>query len=264
MEQRREKYLEQQKAGGALPEAKISQFEGQSMSQLMRHLKNINQELNNYRHVNKKAIEQHRAFTQQQEELTARQNELQQSNESIQKLIQKLDEKKDVAIAHTFQQISDYFKSILTELEPRAHGQLVLQCDEKTKEYSGIAIKAQFEDQEVTTLSQLSGGQKALIALTLVFSIQKYSPAPFYLFDEVDSALDDKYRVSVSNLMDKFCHPTDGSDPVQIIFTTFKKELLNNCDKYFAVKYTHGHSTALEISEEEADSIVSEHNDETF
>ena len=64
--------------------------------------------------------------------------------------------------------------------------------------------------------------------------------------------------------MDKFCHPTDGSDPVQIIFTTFKKELLNNCDKYFAVKYTHGHSTALEISEEEADSIVSEHNDETF
>ena len=107
----------------------------------MRYLKNINQELNNYRYVNKKAIEQHRAFTQQQEELTARQNELQQSNESIQKLIQKLDEKKDVAIAHTFQQISDYFKSILTELEPRAHGQLVLQCDEKLKNTVALLLK---------------------------------------------------------------------------------------------------------------------------
>lgn len=47
-------------------------------------------------------------------------------------------------------------------------------------------------------MGQLSGGQKSLVALALVFAIQRCDPAPFYLFDEIDSALDDRYRASVA------------------------------------------------------------------
>ncbi|OHT10571.1 Structural maintenance of chromosomes protein 3 [Tritrichomonas foetus] len=261
LQQRHEECLKQQKDIGALPETEIQNFEGFSKSELLRQLSNINQECQRYRHVNKKAIEQHRSFTQQQQELTARQEELRSSRESISNLIETLDKRKEVAIARTFAQISENFTQILSELDPNAHGQLVLQKDEEKNEYIGVTIKAQFEDQEVVSLSQLSGGQKTLIALTLVFAIQKYAPAPFYLFDEVDSALDDKYRLAVSRLMDKFCNPEKSEDAAQIIFTTFKNELLEGCDKYFAVKYDRGHSTCLEINSEEAHSIVTEQLD---
>jgi chromosome segregation ATPase len=55
-------------------------------------------------------------------------------------------------------------------------------------------------------------GQKAFVALALVFSIQRFAPAPFYLFDEADSALGQKYRRAVAQLIPTVCHPTDDSD----------------------------------------------------
>lgn len=52
-------------------------------------------------------------------------------------------------------------------------------------------------------MKQLSGGQKTLVALTLIFAIQRCDPAPFYLFDEIDAALDPAYRASVAKLLRK-------------------------------------------------------------
>ena len=49
-------------------------------------------------------------------------------------------------------------------------------------------------------MNQLSGGQKTLVALTLIFAIQKCDPAPFYLFDEIDQALDPQYRSAVAGM----------------------------------------------------------------
>ena len=53
-------------------------------------------------------------------------------------------------------------------------------------------------------MNQLSGGQKTLVALTLIFAIQKCDPAPFYLFDEIDQALDPQYRKSVAGKLNSF------------------------------------------------------------
>jgi structural maintenance of chromosome 3 (chondroitin sulfate proteoglycan 6) len=52
-------------------------------------------------------------------------------------------------------------------------------------------------------MSQLSGGQKALVALALIFAIQRCDPAPFYLFDEIDQALDSSYRAALASLIQK-------------------------------------------------------------
>lgn len=56
-------------------------------------------------------------------------------------------------------------------------------------------------------MQQLSGGQKSLVALALIFAIQKCDPAPFYLFDEIDQALDSQHRKAVSGILEieKFC-----------------------------------------------------------
>ncbi len=66
---------------------------------------------------------------------------------------------------------------------------------------------------EMRDMQQLSGGQKSLVALTLIFAIQKCDPAPFYLFDEIDQALDAQHRKAVagqSKFGDKFVFQTSG------------------------------------------------------
>lgn len=68
--------------------------------------------------------------------------------------------------------------------------------------YEGISVLVSFVsddgDSETREMTQLSGGQKSLVALAIIFSIQKCDPAPFYLFDEIDAALDAQHRKSVA------------------------------------------------------------------
>lgn len=80
-------------------------------------------------------------------------------------------------------------------------------------------------------MNQLSGGQKSLVALTMIFAIQKCDPAPFYLFDEIDPALDAQYRRAVAEMINDLC-----SD-AQFITTTFRPELLAAANKYYGVKF---------------------------
>lgn len=65
-------------------------------------------------------------------------------------------------------------------------------------------------------INQLSGGQKTLVALALIFAIQRYQPAPFYLFDEIDQALDVEHRKAVANMIKQL------SANAQFITTTFR------------------------------------------
>lgn len=105
-------------------------------------------------------------------------------------------------------------------------------------------------------MNQLSGGQKSLVALSLIFAIQKCDPAPFYLFDEIDQvilkldlinqnsylyiiiifyisiqALDSQHRKAVANMIN------DMSKYAQFITTTFRPELLFNAHKFYGVKF---------------------------
>lgn len=73
------------------------------------------------------------------------------------------------------------------------------------------------------SLKQLSGGQKTLVALALIFSIQRLDPAPFYLFDEIDAALDPAYRSTVAKMLAK--QANDPSNPAQFIITTFHPQV---------------------------------------
>lgn len=67
-------------------------------------------------------------------------------------------------------------------------------------QYTGVGTSIQFAgDREALNVQQLSGGQKALVALALIFAIQRCDPAPFYLFDEIDAALDSAHRTAIAS-----------------------------------------------------------------
>lgn len=69
--------------------------------------------------------------------------------------------------------------------------------------YVGVKVRVSFGHGQTVSLRQLSGGQKTLVALALIFAIQRCDPAPFYLFDEIDAALDPQYRTTVAKMLAK-------------------------------------------------------------
>ncbi|KAJ3077005.1 Structural maintenance of chromosomes protein 3, partial [Quaeritorhiza haematococci] len=118
--------------------------------------------------------------------------------------------------------------------------------------YTGVAIKVSFNSKtdEGLRMSQLSGGQKSLVALALIFAIQQCDPAPFYLFDEIDAALDAQYRTAVANMIHEL------SDNAQFITTTFRPELLVHSDKFYGVTFTNKVSRIQVITREDATQFV--------
>ncbi|MCE3049381.1 Structural maintenance of chromosomes protein 3 [Datura stramonium] len=97
-------------------------------------------------------------------------------------------------------------------------------------------------------MKQLSGGQKTVVALALIFAIQRCDPAPFYLFDEIDAALDPQYRTAVGNMVRDLADR--GS--TQFITTTFRPELVKVADKIYGVIHKNRVSRVTVVSREEA------------
>jgi len=82
--------------------------------------------------------------------------------------------------------------------------------------FSDIKVSFTGHRAEMREMNKLSGGQKSLVALALIFAIQKCDPAPFYLFDEIDQALDAQHRKGVANVIHEL------SSNAQFITTTFR------------------------------------------
>ncbi|CAK9299188.1 unnamed protein product [Gordionus sp. m RMFG-2023] len=127
------------------------------------------------------------------------------------------------------------------------------------EQFTGVGIKVCFSDPkdknfpggtEMREMQQLSGGQKSLVALALIFAIQKCDPAPFYLFDEIDQALDTQHRKAVSQMIHEL------SQDAQFITTTFRPELLEHADKFYGVTFKNKVSHVEAVSQEQAKDFV--------
>ncbi|KAG2184830.1 hypothetical protein INT43_000743, partial [Umbelopsis isabellina] len=254
---------------GVLPEEAFEKYTKLPMEKLLKRLHKTNESLKKYSHVNKKAFEQYSNFTKQRGQLTNRKKELDKSSKSIVELIKVLDQRKDQAIERTFEQVSKNFAEVFEKLVPAGRGQLVMiRKDQEesnamdtdddhnqasTDNYSGVSIQVSFNSKtdEGLIMQQLSGGQKSLVALTLIFAIQKCDPAPFYLFDEIDANLDAQYRTAVAGKMTE-AMVEDMSEHGQFITTTFRPELLANADKFYGVTFSNKVSHIDSISKESA------------
>ena len=83
--------------------------------------------------------------------------------------------------------------------------------------FHGVQVRVTFSATgQQFDMQQLSGGQKALVALALIFAIQRCDPAPFYLFDEIDQALDANYRAGVARLIQKQVSERERDTPLNV------------------------------------------------
>lgn len=196
--QKIQEYTEKIASLGALPQVD-KKYEKMSLKSLFKELEKANLHLKKYNHVNKKALDQFLSFSEQKEKLYKRKEELDVADQKIGELMQSLEMQKVEAIQFTFKQVAKNFTQVFKKLVPQGAGHLILKTKdndddnpereiENSDAFTGIGIRVSFtgSDAEMREMNQLSGGQKSLVALALIFSIQKCDPAPFYLFDEID------------------------------------------------------------------------------
>lgn len=260
---------------GSLPADAFDKYQSTPVKALWKKLQRCNEDLKKYSHVNKKALDQFVNFSEQKEKLMKRKEEVDKGHEAILELMDVLEQRKHEAILFTFKQVSYNFTAVFKELVPRGKANLVMKTeapqtddeDESSQsqssssqsqsrlpsdKFSGVSIKVSFTGKSAETreMNQLSGGQKSLVALGLIFAIQRCDPAPFYLFDEIDQALDPQYRTSVAEMI------KNQAEKAQFITTTFRPELLEASDKFYGVRFRSKVSHIDAISKEEAKDFV--------
>ena len=125
----------------------------------------------------------------------------------LQDNIHQVDQKKKQTILRCFKLVNENFSKIFSKLLNRADARLVLKTyqDKKTKQsYEGIEINIKLGGQWKESLSELSGGQRTLLALSFLLALLRFNGAPFYIFDEVDAALDESHTENLGYLIKSF------------------------------------------------------------
>jgi structural maintenance of chromosome 3 (chondroitin sulfate proteoglycan 6) len=272
---------------GAIPSKEQMEFQSLSVAHLSKQLKSVQEKLKKFSAVNRKALDQYVSFNEQRETLLERKKEIERDANSIEELIASLDNQKNEAIMRTFTGVSRHFADVFAELVPGGKGQLIMKStidgepansdtatgdleDHILHEEQDVGINgsrlsvAQFRGVEVSvsftgvgqhyTMQQLSGGQKALVALAVIFAIQRCDPAPFYLFDEIDQALDANYRTTVARLIQRQANSDTAN--AQFITTTFRPELVQVADKFFGIKLENKVSNLIPLTKDDAADFV--------
>ncbi|KAH0660780.1 hypothetical protein KY289_029528 [Solanum tuberosum] len=266
---KQEEYSKKIRELGPLSSDAFETYKRRNVKELYKMLHKCNEQLQQFSHVNKKALDQYVNFTEQREELQRRQAELDAGDEKIKELISVLDMRKDESIERTFKGVAKHFREVFSQLVQGGHGFLVMMkkkdgeeddndpdddepradAEGRVEKYIGVKVKVSFTGQgETQSMKQLSGGQKTVVALALIFAIQRCDPAPFYLFDEIDAALDPQYRTAVGNMVRDLADR--GS--TQFITTTFRPELVKVADKIYSVSHKNRVSKVTVVSREGA------------
>ncbi|XP_041990312.1 structural maintenance of chromosomes protein 3-like [Salvia splendens] len=267
---KQEEYSKKIRELGPLSSDAFETYKRKSVKELYKLLHKCNEQLKQFSHVNKKALDQYVNFTEQREELQKRQAELDAGDEKIKELITVLDMRKDESIERTFKGVAKHFREVFSELVQGGHGFLVMmkkkdmedadndldddeprsvETEGRVEKYIGVKVKVSFTGQgETQSMKQLSGGQKTVVALALIFAIQRCDPAPFYLFDEIDAALDPQYRTAVGNMVRRLADMAS----TQFITTTFRQELVKVADKIYGVTHKNRVSRVNVITKEDA------------
>merc|ERR1719499_5816 len=153
----------------------------------------------------------------------------------IMEVIAELDQKKRQALRQAWDQVNKDFGSIFSSLLPGATSKLEPPQGDIIDD--GLEVKVAFGEVWKESLAELSGGQRSLVALSLILSLLLFRPAPLYILDEVDAALDLSHTQNIGRMLKThFQHS-------QFIVVSLKDGMFNNANVLFRTKFVDGMST---------------------
>ncbi len=195
---------------------------------LQEELKVLRDKLDSYGAVNLVAIEEFEELKKRFEFLTNQQNDLVTAKESIHQAIAKINQTTRKMFVQTFEKIQENFKAYFRLLFNGGDAQLFL-IDENDVLESGIEIVCRPPGKKLQNISLLSGGEKSLSAIALVFSVFKVKPSPFCVLDEIDAALDESNIDRYNRVLHEFLKTT------QFIIITHNKKTITNADVMYGI-----------------------------
>ncbi len=191
--------------------------------------------------VNVAAIEEYKEVSSRYEFLSEQVSDVEKSKRELLRMIEELTTKMAEQFRDRFEAINNGFRETFTALFGGGKAELVLE-DENDILECNIEIKAQPPGKNVKSLSLLSGGEKGLTAIALLFAILKVRPAPFCIFDEVEAALDDV------NVLRYAQYVRMMTDETQFILITHRRGTMEEADMLYGVTMQeHGVSKLLEL-----------------
>lgn len=178
--------------------------------------------------INLEAIDEYAEVSERYEFMKAQLSDVENAKSELERLISELIGSMQTAFNEKFTLINKNFSATFVELFGGGTAHLVLS-DPADVLNSGIEIKVQPPGKNVSTIEQLSGGEKSIVALAIYFAMMKVAPPPFCMLDEVESALDDVNVDRFANYMRKMCNDT------QFIVVTHRRGTMEEADVLYGV-----------------------------
>ena len=182
------------------------------------------------RRLNKKVLGMMEKAESEYEELLKKREIIEKDKSQI----EELDVKKKETLATTYAKVNRDFGSIFSTLLPDASARLE---PSNGNVLEGLEVRVAFGGKEKESLSELSGGQRSLLALSLVLSLLLFKPAPMYILDEVDAALDLSHTQNIGRMLRKHFSQS------QFIVVSLKEGMFTNASVMFRTKFVDGVST---------------------
>ncbi|MGQ9596218.1 MAG: AAA family ATPase [Thermoproteota archaeon] len=206
---------------------------------MRQYLNMLGSELERVQEVNMLAINQYEDEVYFYRNALGRINELEEERKSIQEFMEDIERRKREAFLEGLNKINSYFSTLFNKM---TGGEGWLQPEDPDRPFeTGLTIYVKFPGKEARVISGVSGGEKSVAALCLVFAMQKLFPATFYIFDEPDAHLD---YVNVERMTDLLKEVAKES---QMIVISLRDVVVSKADKVIGVYVKNGFSRFIEM-----------------
>ncbi len=214
-------------------------------------LENLRQDIDNLGSVNLQAIEEFERLEERYHFMVQQRDDLHDARHDLNQTMDELDGEVEERFKTTFDAVEKEFKEVFPEIFGGGKAELVLTEPDNLLE-TGIEIKAQPPGKNLQSLNLLSGGERALTAISLLFAIIQTNPIPFVILDEVEAALDEANVLRFSRYLNQF-----EEDEIQFIVITHRKGTMEQADSlYGVVMQERGVSSLVSVHLKEIDHIL--------
>ena len=214
-------------SGLEVQDINYSEYEGMNIKDLQDRLSDIQASIIRLGAINLAAPEEIAQESKRKEELDIQYDDLTEALDKLSGAIKTIDNETKSRFKDSFDAVNARIKEVFPKLFGGGFAELTLTDDDALN--AGVVLMARPPGKKNSSISQLSGGEKALTALALVFSIFELNPAPFCMLDEVDAPLDDLNTMRFINMVEEM------SKTVQFIFITHNKVSMEKSDYLMGV-----------------------------
>ncbi len=211
-----------------------------AMSSAVKESREIRKELKEIGDVNVGAIEEYKQVSKRYEFMTEQREDVLKAMEELEDLVNNLDKTIMRSFKENFNKVEENFENVFEELFGGGYAELRMENENNPLE-SGIEIVAQPPGKKLQNINLMSGGEKTMTAIALMFAVLKTKPTPFCILDEIEAALDDKN-------IDKFSHYLRKFAETQFALITHQKATMEHADVLYGITMPErGISKALSL-----------------